>query len=205
MASWGNTDDAANSVLYVTLQVNKTSNTVNQATLYGNSTVGAWYNGTSRINAAIGQFGVSPSEIQNARANSATAQPQHAGWVVRTVFTGPVARINVVAGGTGYNNTDVASITTPAGSLGTVNAAATISTNSTGGIVSLTITNQGSGYTSTTLSNSSFVIANSTGGSTGGAGAQLTANVGGRAGRQQAETLIAMSSITGDGDGNVFP
>ena len=37
MAQWGNTDDAANSVLWATTAVNKTPNTVNQTALFGNT------------------------------------------------------------------------------------------------------------------------------------------------------------------------
>ena len=61
------------------------------------------------------------------------------------------------------------------------------------------------GSSNSSLANSAFKIANSTGGVTAGAGAVLTANVGGRAGRVHAETLVAMGSMTGDSDNNIFP
>lgn len=87
MPSWGTTDDAANSVLYATTQVNKTSNTVNQTALYNNATSGVFFNGANPINAAIGQFGVAAGEMQAARAGGGTKMA-HAGWNLRTVGTG---------------------------------------------------------------------------------------------------------------------
>ena len=146
MPLWGTTDVSANSVKWAPVMVHLTANSTNQAALYNNTTVGAWTNGGNRLMIAEGQFGVSASEIQNARANSATAQPQHAGWVTRTVFTGPVVKINVVGGGTGYNNTDVVYVLSATGTVGTVNASAVPTTNSTGGLVSIAITNQGQGF-----------------------------------------------------------
>lgn len=87
MPSWGNTDDAANSVNYATLQVHKTPNTVNQAALFNNTTVGAWTSGGQTVNNAVGQFGVTTGEMQAARAGAGTKMA-HAGWHLRTVGTG---------------------------------------------------------------------------------------------------------------------
>jgi hypothetical protein len=67
MAQWGKTDDAANSVLWATAQVNKTANSVTRAALYGNTTQGAFIN-----NVAIGQFGLDATEI--AVSNGSIAQ-----------------------------------------------------------------------------------------------------------------------------------
>jgi hypothetical protein len=44
MPSWGNTDDAANSVNYAPLQVHATANSTTQAALFDNTTFGAWNN-----------------------------------------------------------------------------------------------------------------------------------------------------------------
>jgi hypothetical protein len=82
MANWGNTDDAANSVLWATTQAKLTPNTVNQTALYGNTTADAFITGET-----LGQFGVSGGEAQALRAGANT-KVAHAGWVLRTVGSG---------------------------------------------------------------------------------------------------------------------
>jgi hypothetical protein len=82
MANWGNTDDAANSVLWATTQVKLTPNTVNQANLYTNTTADAFITGIT-----VGQFGVSGQEAQALRGGANT-KVTHAGWVLRTVGSG---------------------------------------------------------------------------------------------------------------------
>lgn len=82
MANWGNTDDAANSVLWATTQVKLTPNTDNQANLFSNTTADAFITGLT-----VGQFGVSGGEAQALRAGANT-KVTHAGWVLRTVGSG---------------------------------------------------------------------------------------------------------------------
>lgn len=77
MGSWGNTDDAANSVFYAPAQFNLTTNTVNQTLLFNNTTEDAIVN-----NMIIGQYGVSATEAANNKAIT------HAGWVLKTEGTG---------------------------------------------------------------------------------------------------------------------
>jgi len=97
MAQWGNTDDAANSVLWAVTQLNKTANTDNQTALFGNTTADAFVTG-----ATIGQYGVDTQEVQ---ANGAFA---HSGWVLRTAGSGGRAgRVQtevLVAGGSYFTN-----------------------------------------------------------------------------------------------------
>lgn len=81
MPLWGNTDDAANSVISASSQVKRTPNTANQAELFGNTTANAFFSG-----ATIGQFGVDGGEVAAARA--AGVKPAHAGWVLRTEGSG---------------------------------------------------------------------------------------------------------------------
>lgn len=180
MAQWGNTDDAANSVLWAVSQLNKPANTVNQTALYGNTTVGAFL--TGEIN---GQFGANTAETT---AN--TGKIAHAGWQLKTTGTGPVVTLTINAGGTGYSNTDTLRFT--ATGTGTVNATGSITTNSTGGITAVAITNPGYGLTNTTVY---AAFANSTGGASAGSTANVAGTVGGRAGRISWETLVAMSTI----------
>ena len=78
MAQWGNSDDAANSVIWAVSQLNKTANTDNQTELFGNVTSDVYFTG-----AKVGQFGVDSGEAA-AMAGTAT----HAGWVLRTEGSG---------------------------------------------------------------------------------------------------------------------
>jgi hypothetical protein len=82
MAQWGNTDDAANSVLWAAAQLKVPANTDNQTALFGNTTADAFITG-----ATIGQYGVDAAEAQAARAGANT-KAAHAGWVLRTVGSG---------------------------------------------------------------------------------------------------------------------
>ena len=79
---WGNTDDAANSVLWAAAQLKLPANTDNQTALFGNTTADAFITG-----ATIGQYGVAEGEAQAARAGANT-KAAHAGWVLRTVGSG---------------------------------------------------------------------------------------------------------------------
>lgn len=185
MAQWGNIDNAANSVLWGVSDYNKTANTTNRTTFFGNTTVSAFVD-----KVAVGQFGVDTTEIRVSNA----AGIAHAGWVTRTVGTGSISTIGYTGTATGYKNTDVIAVSSP---VAGGNAAATISTNSTGGALTITITNAGYGFFNVNAA-ANVTIANSTGGSTTGTGATFTATAGGRAGRREFETLVAMSSITGD-------
>ena len=184
MAQWGNTDDAANSVLWAVSQLNKTANTDNQANLYGNTTTGAFVAGS-----VAGQYGVDTTEAAN--TSSDFKKVAHAGWNLKKTGTGSVLSLTIANGGSGYANTDTLRFT--ASGTGTVNATATLTTNSTGGITAVTLTNAGAGFTNTTVY---AAFANSTGGSSAGTSANVAATVGGRAGRTSYETLVAMGTIS---------
>ena len=82
MSQWGNTDDAANSVIWAAAQVNKTANTANRTALFGNTTADAFVTGVT-----TGQFGVSEGEAIAAREGAAV-KTAHSGWVLRTVGSG---------------------------------------------------------------------------------------------------------------------
>ena len=97
MAQWGNTDDAANSVLWAVGQYKSTVNTTTQTAFFGNTTANAYIDGIT-----VGQYGVDTDEQIAARASGA-ARPAHAGWVVKTEGQGGRAgRVSyevLVAGG----------------------------------------------------------------------------------------------------------
>jgi hypothetical protein len=178
MGSWKNTDAAANSVFYAAYQAGVTANSVNRAALFGNTTVGAFYDGK-----AVGQFGVSAAEMANTTGEA--GKVTHAGWVLREAGTGSIVSVAITGGGTAYANTDTFSVTSP-----TSNATGNITTNGSGVITSVTLTNAGAGFEDVT---NSVTITTGT-----GSGATLTATAGGRAGRVNYETLVAMNNITGD-------
>lgn len=77
MAQWGNTDDAANSVLWAVSQLNKTANSANRTALFGNTTADAFVTG-----ATIGQYGAGVQEVQ------ANGDITHSGWILRTAGSG---------------------------------------------------------------------------------------------------------------------
>lgn len=108
----------------------------------------------------------------------------HTGWTRVRRGKGPLVSFTITAPGTGYANTDTINVTG-----GTTNATATIGTNGTGVITSVTVTNAGSGFTNV----SSTTVTITTG---AGTGATLTPVLGGRAGRVQTETLVALSGMT---------
>lgn len=77
MPLWGNKDNAANSDIAATMQVNKGTTSGNRANLYGNVTMSAIV-----TNVAVGQFAVDTNEV---RANG---KIPHSGWVLRREGTG---------------------------------------------------------------------------------------------------------------------
>ena len=116
MAQWGNTDDAANSVLWATTAVNLTPNTTNQTALFGNTTIGAFV-----ANEAVGQFGLGVAEI-SITGNTAVAQ-----YVITNPGSGYNANAAVtVANTTGGANTQAANSTASGGRITAVNANVTI-------------------------------------------------------------------------------
>ena len=112
MAQWGNTDDAANSVLWATALVNLTPNTTNQTALFGNTTVGAFI-----ANEAVGQFGLDATEIR-VSGNAAVQQ-----YIITNPGSGYAANAAVtVANTTGGANTQAANSTATGGRVTAVTA-----------------------------------------------------------------------------------
>lgn len=118
MAQWGNTDDAANSVLWATTAVNLTPNTVNQTSLFGNTTVSAFVTGE-----AVGQFALDTTEIA-VSGNAAVAQ-----YVI-------------TSGGSGYGANAAVTVANTSGGANTLLANSTVSTtNATRGRVTAVTAN----------------------------------------------------------------
>ena len=74
MPQWGNTDDAANSVIWAPAQLKLAPNTDNRDALYGNTTANAYIDGIT-----VGQYGVDANEIAAGGGKVA-----HTGWVLKT-------------------------------------------------------------------------------------------------------------------------
>jgi hypothetical protein len=116
MAQWGNTDDAANSVLWATSLVNLTPNTTNQTALFGNTTVGAFI-----ANEAVGQFGLDSTEIR-VSGNAAVQQ-----YIITNPGSGYAANAAVtVANTAGGANTQLANSTVATGRVTAVSANVTV-------------------------------------------------------------------------------
>lgn len=115
---WGNTDNAANSVLWGPVQLNQAPTRTNANLLFGNTTANGY--GTGEI---IGMYGVDTTETGVAGGNLVS------GFVTFS--------------GSGYNaNATVTVTVVDGGSSGVVNAQA----NSIGKISALNISTRGSGY-----------------------------------------------------------
>ena len=185
MALWGKTDNANNSTIFAATQVNRAPTADSRTALFGNTTTGAWQNNGVDMKIAVGQFGVSAAEAINTSGEG--KKVAHAGWNLRTRGTGPLSTITVAAAGKTYANSDTFSI---AAGTGGTNATGNLVTNATGNVVSYSITNSGANFNAVAPTVTITTAA--------GTGASLTATVGGRAGRTQYETLVAMGSITGD-------
>ena len=90
MSSWGNNDNAANTPLWGTMNVNKAPVSANQTALFDNVTANYWAvtlaDGSIRnTGKTVGLFGVDDQEVG---ASSAIAHPCGTGWVLKTTGSG---------------------------------------------------------------------------------------------------------------------
>jgi hypothetical protein len=190
MSLWGNIDYPTSNLKPVF------ANTTNASS---NSTINGTAANTNQYYGVVA--GVSASETE--RANSLPQHPTHAGWVSMKIGTGPIASISV-SGGTGINAAGYLTITDTSVlgqgkdaniSFTTANAQNTLQTYSTNSTLNtfgtFTIANGGSFY-----SNSAAITIRTNGANT--SLGTFTVTLGGRAGRIQTETLVAMGSITLD-------
>ena len=192
-------DRANNSPFFATAQVNLAPTAANANAVFGNTTFGVFLNNGVAMKQAVGSFGIDVVEAGNTVSGGTKAA--HAGWNLRTEFTGPLSTITVTTVGKLYTNGDIVTVNPGAG-LVSSNATAVIATNASGNIISTSITSVGAGFITTAPTD--ITVANSTGGATTGSNAVFTAVAGGRAGRVQLETLVAAGTITDDSDGTIF-
>jgi hypothetical protein len=184
MALWGSLDAANNAPKQsdtVGYGGNTPQVTPNGQVYFANTKISAFM-----ANAALGIFGVDTSEQDNS-STAAYGHPQHAGWVMRKVGTGPITSITVNAAAVGVNSyINFAGGNGKDGS-GSTAAVANIAVNAAGYITTVTLISGGS------YANTPIATANA-------GNASFTITMGGRANRVQTETLVAMGSMTGDGD-----
>ena len=169
-----------------------------------NSTINGSEANTAKYYGAV--YGVSATEAANTLVDG--KKVAHAGWVSQKIGTGPIASVTIVNGGQGYNSAGY--IVVSGGGDGTVNLAYTIansrntlqtySSNSYWNtIATVVIHSPGAGFNvAPTLTPNGPNSANF---------ATFSVTLGGRAGRVNYETLVAMGSMTGDdtGDDKYFP
>lgn len=125
MAQWGNTDDAANSVLWAVSQLNKTANTNNQTALFGNTTPGGFITGRTD-----GQFGLDVTEIAVTNASVVAIEITNpgSGYTANAAVTidgnatanaqanastGKIATVNITSGGSAYTTKPTVTIAAP--------------------------------------------------------------------------------------------
>ena len=123
MPLWGNTDDAANSVISAPALYNQAPTRANANLLYGNTTLSGVV-----TNEIVGMFGVDTTEM--------------------AVGTGPVVDGVITFAGSGYRaNSTVAFTSNNTGS----SAAANAQSNASGKIIDIKISTNGSGYTTSPI------------------------------------------------------
>lgn len=173
MAQWGNTDDAANSVLWATTYVNLPANTTNQTSLFGNTTVNAFNNNGVAMNKAVGQFGVDVTEMNLAQSNAAVAQ-----YVIVNPGSGYAANAAVtVANTSGGANTQLANSTVSVGKVTAVTANVTVGGYTSAPAVTIAAPAAQSFNANTAVTNATDAIAITTANSIFTAGDKVTYTV----------------------------
>jgi hypothetical protein len=175
MALWGNLDASNNAPVFAdTGGWGVTANT-QDSSVFGNVMLSATVTGI-----ALGVFGVDTTEANSQFSSGDGRSATHAGWVLRQAGAGPIVSITANAAAVGSNST----ISFTGGGTGNTPGAAVVAVNAAGYIQSVTVTTPGL-YTSTPTANAM-------------SNAVFTITMGGRAGRVNQETLVAMGSIYGD-------
>lgn len=184
MSLWGNLDASNNAPNFSGLTGYKSSTSLANSQIdgiFGNTTISQ-----TRSNVVFGVFGVDATEANSALSSGDGRNVTHAGWVARTVGTGPVVSITGTGVSTnGYITFIGGSSGAAAGMTGNVAANAQVYVNTAGWLVNVTMISAGS-YANTP--NVVFPSGN----------VVPTVTMGGRANRVTQETLVAMGSIYGD-------
>lgn len=172
MSLWTKSDAAAGAPKFPGVSVGISAG-ANGSTMFGNTQIGAFQtDGNHKI--ATGVFGVDTTE-QGVSASGNT-HAQHAGWVLVNRGTGPVLTITANTGAVATNGW-----LTFTGTTGSTSANAWVFCNTAGYIQNVTVYGGGNYLRAPAITQ----VGNAT----------LTITMGGRAGRVQTETLVAMGTI----------
>ena len=183
MSLWSNTDAATSAPKYAAAGGLGVS--ANGFTLHANTQLAAFKSGV-----ALGVFGVDKTEAGITTGEG--KKVQHAGWNLRKAGMGPITTLTLSSGRSGYNNGS--GYLTFTGNTGTTSANASYTVHANGVIATVTLLSGGLYHSSPTIT------------ANGGSSATFAVTLGGRAGRVQYETLVAMGSMTSDAtDDNQFP
>lgn len=193
MALWGATDNSANAPKWTVLS--GLHSAANGFTAFQNVQTSAFVTGVQ-----LGIEGVNTVEIANNQLANAggIGKAAHVGWNLRKQGTGYVSSVAVSSGGQGYNANAYIIFTGGGGISGSnanasytiansINTSQSYSSNALQNtIVSVTINSPGSNYTSapTATAQGSNISA-----------ATFTVTMGGRVGRVQFETLVALNNV----------
>jgi hypothetical protein len=193
MALWGATDNSANAPKWTVLS--GLGSSANGFTAYQNVQTSAFESG-----AQLGIEGVNTVEIANTQLSNGAGfgKAAHVGWNLRKQGTGYVSSVSISSGGQGYNANAHIIFTGGGGISGSnanasytiansLNSSQTFSSNARQNtIVTVTLNSPGSNYTSAPT-------ATAQGGNI--SAATFTVTMGGRVGRVQFETLVALNNV----------
>jgi len=176
MSVWSNSDSANAAPIFPGVAG---VDNANGSQMFGNTQIAAFNTG---LRETTGIFGVDVTE--QTVAMSSNTYPQHAGWVLVTRGTGPIISVTANTSSVATNTT----LTLTGGGTGAVQANVYVSVNAQGYVVNSAIQiHELNGFLG---GNYLTVPAHGTAGN-----ARFTFTLGGRAGRSQAETLVATGTI----------
>ena len=176
MSVWSNSDSANAAPIFPGVAG---VDNANGSQMFGNTQIAAFNTG---LRETTGIFGVDVTE--QTVSMSSNTHPQHAGWVLVTRGTGPIISVTANTSSVATNTT----LTLTGGGTGAVQANVYISVNAQGYVVNSAIQiHELNGFVG---GNYLTVPAHGTAGN-----AVFTFTLGGRAGRSQTETLVAMGTI----------
>ena len=201
MALWGATDNSANAPKWTVASginaANSTGYAPRGSDLYQNTTVSAWKTGVVLGIEGVNTVEIADTTLQNSNG-AGFGKAAHTGWNLRKQGTGYVSSISISTGGQGYNSSGYITFTgggglngsnanagyTIANSLNTQQSYSSNARQNT--IVTVTLNDPGSNYTSapTATAIGSNITA-----------ATFTVTMGGRVGRVQFETLVALNNV----------
>ena len=176
MSVWSNSDSANAAPIFPGVAG---VDNANGSQMFGNTQIAAFNTG---LRETTGIFGVDVTE--QTVSMSSNTHPQHAGWVLVTRGTGPIISVTANTSSVATNTT----LTLTGGGTGAVQANVRLSVNAQGYVVNSAIQiHELNGFVG---GNYLTVPAHGTAGN-----AVFTFTLGGRAGRSQTETLVAMGTI----------